>query len=435
MRLIEERASALEAVGRRLELLPGSLVALAVAENSWFSRADILHAIHAIRTQLLDGAALRRWMMGYSADIAAFGGRHYSRTGATCHSEVVHQRGRGICERIEPGPPTALVIMAGNIPMVGFFDMLCVAAAGWRCLYKPSSKDTILIDFAAAALRAEGFAVERWDEIAPPADASAPRMCAAGIAAVRGGDVLCHLPMANGSVPDSVIPSEAEGSLTESDGQSTIAALIATGSDNARRYFETAFAGTNMLLRGTRGSVAVLSGEETCEQIAALSRDIFSYSGLGCRSVSHLLLPEGYEIEALAAALSESGAPSAGWLANFRQRRAVLDMQWRATRESAGTPPEPAAEAPTALTTPDFTEGEFFVLRRSEEFSEHLSEITYSFTPPGQWLAAHARQVQCVVGSPTQSVPQTIISFGAAQSPSLWDYADGVDTMKFLLAL
>lgn len=70
-------------------------------------------------------------------------------------------------------------------------------------------------------------------------------------------------------------------------------AVIATGSDNANRYFRAHYAGIPSLLRGSRQSVAVLSGRETPEQLAGLADDIWAYSGLGCRSVSLIFAPEG----------------------------------------------------------------------------------------------------------------------------------------------
>lgn len=341
--MIESRAKRLESVGHRLAAVPHTVVARAIRENPWFTRADIEHAVEALRFQLATN--VRPWLWDYDEEIQEFERRL---------SE--HSAGASAVR------PTVGIIMAGNIPMVGFHDMLCAAAAGFQTLYKPSSKDTALMDFAASLFREEGFTVERWNEGAT---------CGTAISAQEFPDA-----------PD---------------------AIIATGGDNTRRLFEGRFPDTPTLLRGNRGSVAVLTGNETCPQLRALGEDVFSYSGLGCRSVSHLLLPEGYDTAALAAVLSEHGAPGEGFHANFRQRRAVL-----------------------AMSGSEFTDGDFFVLRRAEDFSENLSEITYSFAEPARWLAQHEGQVQCVVG-------KNGIDFGQAQHPLLSDYADGVDTIKFLL--
>ena len=142
-------------------------------------------------------------------------------------------------------PRRVLVVMAGNIPLVGFFDMLCVLAAGHRCLVKPSAKDTVLMEYVIGLLR--------------------------GI--------------------DPQVPVEFYDGSTSPD------AVIATGSDNANRYFRAQYAGIPALLRGNRQSVAVLGGRETPAQLTALADDIWAYSGLGCRSVSLLFLPEGYDLQ------------------------------------------------------------------------------------------------------------------------------------------
>ncbi len=299
-------------LGEALRALPDNVVAHAKADNGWFSESDIRRAAEAIGTRMLTAEALEAWQI--------------------------------------PGAKqsTIGVVMAGNIPLVGLHDMLCVLAMGGKCLYKPSSKDTVLMDFAAGHL-ARTLPVRRW----------------------------------NGEAVDGV---------------------IATGSDNARRVFAGRFAGLPTLLRGSRGSVAVLDGSETDTQLKALADDIFSYSGLGCRNVSKLFLPWGYDVERLANIFNGYGSPSGKYRNNFRQRRAVLRMQGE-----------------------EFLEGDFFLLREGAEFPEYISEIVYDFGNAEQWLAAHEGQVQCVVGRG--------VAFGEAQYPGLADYADGVDTMAFLAGI
>ncbi len=299
-------------LGMALEALPDDVVARAAEANGWFTERDIRRAAKAIACGMLNEQALAGWRVP------------------------------------TPAQGAVGVVMAGNIPLVGLHDMLCVLASGRECLYKPSAKDTALMDFAAGVL-AETLPVRRW-----------------------------------------------EGE--------TVDAVIATGSDNARRLFEGRFAGLPMLLRGNRGSVAVLDGRENEDQLFALADDILAYSGLGCRNVSKLFLPEGYDIGRLAAVLNAYGAPSEKYRNNFLQRRAVLRMQGA-----------------------EFTEGDFFLLCEGAEFPEYISEIVYDFDDAEQWLTAHGGQVQCVVGRD--------VAFGGAQQPGLSDYADGIDTMAFLAGI
>ena len=179
--------------------------------NGWFTPADIRRAVRAIACDMLQREKLEAWLADYPALPVA-------------------------------EPRRVLVVMAGNIPLVGFFDLLCVLVSGHGCLVKPSAKDSVLMEHVVGLLR----------EIDP----SAP--------------------------------------VRLYDGTSPVDAVIATGSDNANRYFRAHYAGIPSLLRGSRQSVAVLSGHETPEQLAGLADDIWAYSWLWCRSVSLIFAPEGY---------------------------------------------------------------------------------------------------------------------------------------------
>ena len=195
------------ALGRRLADFGGDAPTQEVAEracraNGWFTPADVRRAVAAIADGMLRRDRLETWLAPYPVPVAV--------------------------------PRRVLVVMAGNIPLVGFFDLLCVLAAGHRCLVKPSAKDRVLTEYVVGMLR----------ELDP-------------------------------EVPVGFC-----------DGSSPVDAVIATGSDNANRYFRTQYAGIPALLRGSRQSVAVLSGRETEAQLEGLADDIWAYSGLGCRSVS-----------------------------------------------------------------------------------------------------------------------------------------------------
>lgn len=318
-------------LGERLSAFGGGtssdLIDSAIRANEWFTRADILRSIEAIRASMLDREKLRAWLADYPA------------------LPVKTSKNVG-------------VIMAGNIPLVGFFDLLCVVASGHRCFYKPSSKDSVLMRYVVDELRAINPQLPIFEYTSQPLDA-----------------------------------------------------VIATGSDNTKRYFRSLYESIPAILRGNRASAAVLSGNETPLQIAGLATDIFSYSGLGCRSVSHLLLPRGYDVASLAVNLAQHGVPNPKYLSNFMQRRALLLM-----------------------TGETFIDGGYFFMRKDDRFPAALSEITYQFYDSRDyvqsWLTTHHDEIQCIVGDYPQGT-----GFGMSQFPSLTDYPDGIDVMAWLSKL
>ena len=290
--------------------------------NGWFTPADIRRAVRAIACDMLQREKLEAWLANYPAlPVAA--------------------------------PRRVLVVMAGNIPLVGFFDMLCVLAAGHRCLVKPSAKDTVLMEYVIGLLR--------------------------GI--------------------DPQVPVEFYDGSTSPD------AVIATGSDNANRYFRAQYAGIPALLRGNRQSVAVLGGRETPAQLTALADDIWAYSGLGCRSVSLLFLPEGYDLQLRMPEVNVKYRNS------YRQQKALLTMGGQPFRDLGAA-----------------------VAVEERAFPAALSRINYSFykspAEVGAWLAAHDAGLQCVVSECIAC--RRRVDFGHAQSPGLTDYPDDRDVIEFL---
>lgn len=177
---------------------------------------------------------------------------------------------------------------------------------------------------------------------------------------------------------------------------------IATGGDDANAYFREHFAGTRTLLRGSRHSVAVLNGNESAEELQALHNDITAYSGLGCRSVSMLFVPRGYVPDF-----------KRGEAVNVKLRRNIQAMRATLTIEGA-----------------EFWDAGAFIMRRGEDFAQSLTVVTlreYSdIEEVKKWIEENKEHIQCVVS-------RTDIPFGRAQYPALMDYADGVDTMRFLL--
>ena len=292
----------------------------AATENSWFLPQEIIRSVDAIRDEMLDRRRLEAWASAYPPN---------------------------------PMPKRVLVIMAGNIPLVGFFDLLCVLASGHECWVKPSSKDTVLI----------GYIIDLLKTIDPN------------------------------------VPIRLSGSDDRPN------AVIATGSDNTNRYFRMLFDGIPSLLRGSRQSVAVLSGHETAKELSGLEEDIFAYSGLGCRNVSLLFLPRGYMPELHCTALNEK------YRRNYLQERAVLRMRRLPFVDLDGAVLYEERSFPTALSRIHYT------------FYDSLSEAE-------EWLSAHDAELQCVVSHCVRH--SRLVSFGAAQHPRLCDYADDVDTMRFL---
>lgn len=317
------------ALGRRLsdfgqDAHTQNIVERACRANAWFTPADVRRAVAAIADDMLRRDRLETWLSAYPVPVAA--------------------------------PRRVLVVMAGNIPLVGFFDLLCVLACGHRCLVKPSAKDRVLTEYAVGLLR----------EIDP-------------------------------EVPVGFY-----------DGSSPVDAVIATGSDNANRYFRTQYAGIPALLRGSRQSVAVLSGNETEVQLEGLADDIWAYSGLGCRSVSLLFIPEGYDLRLRMPAVNEK------YRNNCRQQKALLTMTGRPFRNLGSAVAVEEQAFPTALS------------RIACWHYKTLGEVE-------AWLAQHDAELQCVVSECVSHSRRA--GFGRAQSPALTDYPDDRDVIAFLAAL
>jgi len=301
------------------------IIEQAVEANPWFTSGEIRRAIDAIRTKMLDPDLLRQWAESYPLPVSV--------------------------------PKRILVVMAGNIPLVGFFDLLCVAVSGHHCLIKPSGKDRILTGHIVETLRAI----------------------------------------------DPKIPLSYYRESEPVDG------VIATGSDNANRYFRSLYRGIPSLLRANRQSVAVLSGRETESELAGLSEDIFTYSGLGCRSVSLLFVPPGYRPR-----IEVPADMNPKYRNNYRQNRALLEMRSIPYDDLGGA-----------------------LMVRERSFPDALSRIHLSeYRTLGEvkrWLERHADRLQCVVTRCFEG--SGCIEFGKAQYPALTDYPDHRDVLRFLAGL
>lgn len=263
-------------------------------------------------------------------------------------------------------PKTVAIVMAGNVPLVGFHDFLSVLITGHKVLVKLSSNDKVLLPFLTQYLISQEPAFESVIEF-------------------------------------------TEERLENFD------AVIATGSNNTARYFEYYFGKYPNIIRKNRNSVAVLSGDETPEQLQGLADDIFRYFGLGCRNVSKIFLPEGYEFDPFFNAMF-------GWKDVINDTKYMNNYDYN--------------KAVYLMSDIALLDNEFMLLKEDTGYASPISVVFYECYNDATDLEARLRreadQIQCVVGAENQA---DTIAFGQTQQPSLWDYPDGIDTVNFLLKL
>jgi hypothetical protein len=268
-------------------------------------------------------------------------------------------------ELTEKTPKTVALILAGNIPLVGFHDFLSVIVTGNKALVKLSSNDQHLLPFLAKYLIA----------VAP------------GL--------------------DSFI-TFTEGKLEHFD------AVIATGSNNTSRYFEYYFKDKPGIIRKNRNSAAVLTGDETKEQLVALGEDIFRYFGLGCRNVSKLFVPKGYDFKDFFEAMYayQDVIHYEKYANNYDYNKAVFLMSRF-----------------------NLLDNGFLTIKEDSGYASPISSVFYEFYDSiddvKTRLKADENQLQCIVSDKIDNA----VPFGKTQTPELWDYADNVDTIQFLQSL
>lgn len=193
-------------------------------------------------------------------------------------------------------------------------------------------------------------------------------------------------------------------------------AIIATGTDNSARYFRYYFSGIPTVIRANRNSAAVLNGNETDEELKLLSEDVFLYFGLGCRNVSKLFVPENYSFENFFKNAEHWNhlALHNKYANNYFYQRSVLLMNKE-----------------------EFLDNGFLIVKPDEQFYSPLSVIFYEYFSDisifADKLNAAKTQIQCIVSNEQNFLPA--VRFGKSQCPELWDYADDIDTLKFLLTL
>ncbi|WP_435579269.1 acyl-CoA reductase [Gilvibacter sp.] len=263
-------------------------------------------------------------------------------------------------------PKTIAVIAAGNIPLVGLHDALSVLMSGHKLQIKLSSSDPLLLPYLFDRL----IAIE---------------------------------------------PAWADFIEVRKDAVSDYDAVIATGSDNTARYFSHYFKDKPHIIRKNRNSVAVLSGDESEAELSGLANDIFRYYGLGCRSVSKLFVPEGFDFDKIFKAVYE-------WKHLLAHKKYENNYDYN--------------KAVFLMSQFDFLENGFFMIKEDSSMASPIASVfyeTYSNAAElAEKLSTQKEQIQCVVGNTNL---QDTIAFGQSQQPGLSDYADGVDTLDFLLKL
>ena len=253
------------------------------------------------------------------------------------------------------------IIMAGNIPMVGLHDLLCVLAAGHHAMVKLSGQDEVLMRWAIENLKKTNPSFE----------------------------------------------------ITITDSLKDIDALIATGSNNSSRYFEYYFKDIPIIIRKNRTSIAVLNGLETEKELFALADDIFTHFGLGCRNVTHLLLPKNFELKPLYEAYDKyiDIVHHNKYYNNYMYHKSILLMNL----------------------TKHYDNG-FMLFQNKTDLHTPISTLNYHFYNSENevldYIAENEADIQCVV-SKMPAISHKI-DFGNTQLPSLNDYADNVNVLNFL---
>ena len=263
-------------------------------------------------------------------------------------------------------PKTIALIMAGNIPLVGFHDFLACIVTGHNIIIKQSSNDRHLLPFIVSYLIHE----------------------------------------------ESLIKSKikfVDNKIEKFD------AVIATGSNNTARYFNAYFKNKPSIIRNNRNSIAILNGNESENDLKNLSNDIFRYYGLGCRSVSKIYVPKNYDFDMLFKAVYK-------WNPVINIRKYLNNYDYN--------------KAVYIMSEFDIIENGFLMLKEDRRLSSPIATLFYEYYDNVSELKSKLKvissEIQCIVANGFNSKE---IKFGSTQSPALKDYADGVDTVDFLLKI
>lgn len=345
MALLKERITLLQKLRNYLDANNENLqeaVDLAERSNTWFTKDYIYLAINNIKDLFLDQQLLEKWTATYPSIV---------------NSEVQNSKTVGI-------------VMAGNIPLVGFHDFLCVYLSGHKALLKLSSKDSILWQHLLAQLF-------NWDK----------------------------------DLAEQVQVTEM---LKNAD------AYIATGTNNTSRYFEHYFSKYPHIIRRNRTSVAVLDGTETKEELQLLSKDIYTYFGLGCRNVSQIYVPKGYDFRKLLPNLTI-------FPPHIEHHKYKNNFDYQLTL--------------FLLNKIQYMSNDHILLVENKIPFAPIGTLHYTYYDENPSLLisqlAHNDEIQCIVSKhkDNSTCKGVHVYFGETQKPKLTDYADGIDTMQFLSQL
>lgn len=331
-----DRIEAFASLAQSLGAIPAdefqALAERAQQENGWFTLSSVKQAFEGLHV-LLQPDALRVW--------------------ASRYPEVTSVK-------------TVGVAMAGNIPLVGFHDFLSVLLSGHRLRYKPSSKDTVLLNYVRDLL----LRIE-------------PRLA------------------------DSIEVSERLNGVD---------AIIATGSDNTSRYFEYYFRHIPHIIRKNRVSCAVIQGDEPAGEFNRLGSDVFSYYGLGCRNVASVFVPRDFAL----AQLLDGFSPFANVMKNHKYENNYTYQK-----------------SLLMLNQEKFLDSGYLILKQDDRIHSPIGVLHYTpyddLAHLRKLIESHREKLQVIVSA--QGWYEGSIPFGTAQTPKVDDYADGLDTMKFLASI
>jgi hypothetical protein len=254
------------------------------------------------------------------------------------------------------------IIMAGNIPLVGFHDFICVFLSGHNSIIKLSNSDNCIIPFLTDLMK---------------------------------------------------LPSErivySDSFLKDYDG------VIATGSDNTSRYFDYYFKNKRSIIRKNRNSIAILNGEESDDDLKSLSQDIFTYFGLGCRNVSKLYVPKNYNFDLFFNSI-------------FCYKELINNHKYANNYDYN--------KAIYLMSEYKFLDNGFFIVKEGNEMHSPISTINFEYYDNVSILREKINHeddnIQCIVSNIEFKGK---VNFGETQNPSLNQYADNIDVMRFLLTI
>jgi len=336
---LHERINAFAALGDYIDQMPleefQTISDKAIFYNPWFIPENLTLAIKGI-LKYLDKNNLQQWVGNYS---------------------IPETPGKNIG-----------IIMAGNIPMVGFHDLLSVLTSGNSIQAKLSAKDPTLVPYLTG--------------------------------------LLCEIEPRFEPQISYIDPLEAV----------KLDAVIATGSDNSARYFHYNFYAKPHVIRQNRTSIGIINGTETEKEIKQLGNDIFHYFGLGCRNISKIYIPNGYDITSLSMGLKDfqDVINHSSYHHNYLHARSI----YRINRQK-------------------YIDSGYLILKEDPQLVSPIGVLYYetydSINDLQLKLESFRDKIQCVVSQ--KGWFNQSIYFGKTQVPELWDYADHVDTMKFLINL